>query len=135
MNLKSTNSRRNFNGYHRYTQCNNSQRSIKIELSTVIDNIHSEQTYNYFHGHASAQERNDIESCFNFHPAKYSTFISMSCLIFSPTFLSFILGKHGIVTSNGGRGEQREKAEAGLSNKMSKLSAKLHFAREERHNL
>lgn len=61
--------------------------SVKIELLTIIDNIHSKQTYNYFHGRREEKERKEtkrerawyrrLHSIFA-PRAKYYTFISMS---------------------------------------------------------
>lgn len=85
--------------------------SVKIELLTIIDNIHSKQTYNYFHGRGEEKEgkRNEAraslisETPFNFRPPSEILYIYFHVmLIFSQSFLSFIFHKHDIVTSNGG---------------------------------
>lgn len=85
--------------------------SVKIELLTIIDNIHSKQTYNYFHGRGEETERKPnearasliSETPFNFRPPSEILYIYFHVmLIFSQSFLSFIFHKHDIVTSNGG---------------------------------
>lgn len=87
-------------------------KSSKIEQND--DNWQQTDNY-YFHGHESWMDS------FQYRPAK-AKYIPVMFNIFPPSFLSFIFHKH---ERRDVKRRMRERAEAELSNKMSKLSVKL----------